>query len=146
MTLPPRRSSGDAPAAVVDDTAVEHPDDSVGPPADCDVVGDDQERQAALDVQPSHQRGDLLGRLAVEVAGRLVGPHDRGVVDERAGDRDALALAAGQLVRDVAGAVGEPDEPEGIQRALARLARRRPARSSSGNSTFSTADSTGIRL
>ena len=53
---------------------------------------------------------DLVGHLAVEIAGRLVGPHDRGIVHERAGDRHPLALAARQLVGFVRGAVGEPDE------------------------------------
>ena len=38
----------------------------------------------------------------VEVAGRLVGEHDRRPRDERAGDRDALLLAAGELRRAVA--------------------------------------------
>ena len=37
----------------------------------------------------------------VEVAGRLVGEEQRGRVDQRARDRDALLLAAGELVRQV---------------------------------------------
>ena len=44
---------------------------------------------------------DLDAGLRVEVAGRLVGQQDRRIVHERARDRDALALAAGQLVRPV---------------------------------------------
>jgi hypothetical protein len=79
---------------LLDDLAVEHADDAVGFAADRDVVGDDQERQAALQVEAAHELDDLLGLLAVEVAGRLVGPDDRRIVDERARDRDTLALAA----------------------------------------------------
>ena len=48
-------------------------------------------------VQLAQQREDLRARLRVEVAGRLVGEDDRRPADERAGDRDALALAAGEL-------------------------------------------------
>ena len=44
---------------------------------------------------------DLLRRRAVEVAGRLVGDDQRRIGDQRARDRDALLLAAGQLVRVV---------------------------------------------
>ena len=39
-----------------------------------------------------------IAGLGVEVAGRLVGEDDGGAVDERAGDRHALALTAGELV------------------------------------------------
>ena len=59
------------------------------------------------------------GVLAVEVAGRLVGPDDRRVVHERARDRDALALTARELVRDVVAALAEPDE---LERLHARAA------------------------
>ena len=61
------------------------------------VVGDDDDGRAGL-VDPVEQlhhadRGDR-----VEVAARLVGEQQRRVVDEGAGDRDALLLAAGELV------------------------------------------------
>ena len=51
----------------------------------------------------------LVGRCRVQVAGRLVGEHDRGPVDQRAGDGDALLLAAGQLRRPVRQPVAEAD-------------------------------------
>ena len=94
--------------------------------ADRDVVGDDQEAEAAPDVELAHERDDLLRVLGVEVAGRLVGPDDRRVVDERAGDRDPLALPARQLVRDVVGPVGQPDELERVERAASGAARALP--------------------
>jgi hypothetical protein len=49
-------------------------------------------------VETSHERGDLLGALAVEVAGGLVCPDDRGIVHQRTRDRDPLTFAAGELV------------------------------------------------
>ena len=41
-----------------------------------------------------HQAHDLVGRFAIEIAGRLVGQHERGLIDQRPGDRDTLALPA----------------------------------------------------
>ena len=49
------------------------------------------------------------GGARVEVAGRLVGEDDGRPRGQGAGDGDALLLAAGELRRAVAGAVGEPD-------------------------------------
>ncbi len=49
-------------------------------------------------VEEVHHRARRLG---VEVAGRLVGPHDRGPSGEGASDGDPLLLAAGQLGRPV---------------------------------------------
>ena len=48
--------------------------------------------------------------------GRLVRQQDRGIVDQRAGDGDALTLAAGKLRRDMAGAIGETDGGEHLGR------------------------------
>ena len=56
------------------------------------------------------QAQDLLGGGAVEVAGRLVADQQGRVGDQRAGDRDALLLAAGELVRLVLGPVGQADD------------------------------------
>ena len=44
-------------------------------------------------------RPRFLAQLRVEVRQRLVHQHDRRVVDERARDRDALLLAARELMR-----------------------------------------------
>ena len=62
------------------------------------VVGDHDDRRAGR-VQLVQQREDVLAGAAVEVAGRLVGEHDRRPPEQRAGDRDPLALAARQLRR-----------------------------------------------
>jgi hypothetical protein len=57
----------------------------------------------------AQQPEDLLGGLGVQVAGRLVGEHDRGTVDQRSGDGHALLLAAGELGRAVREAVTQAD-------------------------------------
>jgi hypothetical protein len=107
----------------LDDAAVDHPDDPVRRAPDRDVVGDDHERQPALEVEAAHQVDDLVRVLAVEVARRLVGPDDRRVVDERACDGDALTLAAGELFWDVRAALSEADQLQRFLRSPARLLR-----------------------
>jgi hypothetical protein len=67
-------------------------------------------------VQFVEQREDLLRRVAVEVAGRLVGEHDCRRADQRPRDRHALALAAGELVRAVVLPVRQPDAGERLGR------------------------------
>ena len=82
-------------------------------------------------------------RVRVELAGRLVGEEEARVVRQRARDRDALLLAAGQLVRAVVGALAEADEVE--QLADARVARRGLGRrGAAGTSTFSAAVRIGM--
>ena len=61
----------------------------------------------------------------VEVAGRLVGEQHGRLGDERAGDRDALLLAAGELRRLVVAALGEADALD--QRVDRRASGLRPA-------------------
>ncbi len=73
------------------------------------VVGDDRDRGALAGVQVEEQVEDGGARHGVEVAGRLVGEHDRRPSDDRPGDGDALALAAGELRRAVLQAVPETD-------------------------------------
>ena len=69
---------------------------------------DDEDRALFLAVEIAEERAYRLGRLRVEVARRLVRENDVGRRDERAGDCDALALAArkflGLLRKDVGNA------------------------------------------
>ena len=63
----------------------------------------------------------------VEVPGRLVGEEDRRVGDQRARDRHALLLAAGELRRD--GVASRPSRPTAADRARARASAARAAES-----------------
>ena len=87
----------------------------------------DQQRARAGGAQ---DRGDLLAQplaqAGVERGERLVEQHDLGVGGKRAGERDALALAAGELVREVARAVGEPDQLEALRHAPAAARAPKP--------------------
>ena len=90
------------------------------------LVGDEDDGVAAP-VQLVEEPDDLLAGGGVEVAGGLVGEEERGLAHERAGDGDALALAAGELVRLVVHAVREPDRRERRLGRLAPLAARQAA-------------------
>jgi len=73
------------------------------------LVGDHDDRLPVLVDAVAKQVEHVRGVLRVEVAGGLVGEHDRGPRCERAGDRHALLLPTRQLGRAVAQAVAEPD-------------------------------------
>ena len=91
------------------DLAEVHDRDPVGDdPGQRQVVGDEQVGQAALATQVEHQPQELGPDRDVEHRHRLVGDDDLRVHDQRTGDDDALALAAGQLVRVAEGEVGWP--------------------------------------
>ena len=77
--------------------------------------------------------------LRVEVAGRLVGQQDRGVVDQRARDRDALLLAARELARVVVPRGRRARARAAPRRARSALSCGRRPRRSSGSTTFSSA-------
>jgi len=66
----------------------------------------DHEDGGAGGVELADEVHDRCAVAAVEVAGRLVGQHDRRPPDERTGDRDPLSLASGELGRLERRAVG----------------------------------------
>ena len=73
-------------------------------------MGDEDERQAELALQVAQQVEDLRLDRDVERGDRLVGDDQLGLQRDRAGDADALALAAGELVRVAVVVLGvEPD-------------------------------------
>ncbi len=73
------------------------------------IVRHEHDGQAVGSVQVAQHGDDLGAGVRVEVAGRLVGEQQLGLVDERARDRDALLLASRKLTRHVCGARREPD-------------------------------------
>ena len=92
-----------------------------------DVVADEHQRHAVLGHQPVDQRDDLGLDDRVERAGRLVGDQQFRSGGDRRGDRDALALAAGKLVRKGSGdaaRVGQADAVEQLDGLVVGAARR----------------------
>ncbi len=125
------------------DAAVTKRDRHVGNRGDLGIVGDEDERRASRAVDLQQQVDDVAAGRAVEIAGRFVRQQDRRVVGERAGDRDALLLAARELRRVVMAAAREPDfAPAEPSRASAGSG---PPAISIGTRTFSNAVSDGSR-
>ena len=98
-----RRRPDRAGRALLDDLAQVHHEDGVGDvPDDRQVVGDQEQREVQIAGEPDQEVRDLRLRRGVERGERLV-EHDHGRVGgEGAGDRDALALAAAELMREPA--------------------------------------------
>ena len=76
------------------------------------VVGDHQQRGSRLARETHHRVEDLLGGDAVEGASWLVGEHDRGLVNESAGNRSPLRLTTGHRAGAVVGDVGDTEPVE----------------------------------
>ena len=103
------------------DPAEVHHGDPVGDhPRQRQVVGDEQVGQAALAAQVEHQAQELGADRDVEHRDRLVGDHELRVHHQRAGDHDALPLAARQLVRVAAGEVRRRAQPADSSAATTR--------------------------
>ena len=83
----------------------------MGELGDVGLMGDDDDG-VALGVEVVEEGHDLVAGFGVEVSGGLVGEDDGGVVDQGAGDGDALALAAGELIGLVHHAGAEADALE----------------------------------
>ena len=114
-----------------------HHGDAVGDVADhAEVVGDEHVGDAELVAQVRQQVHDPRLHRDVERRQRLVEDDDLGLDGERAGDADALALTAGELVRE---APGEPrrqaDEVEqGLDPPTALVAAANPWTASTSSS------------
>ena len=88
---------------------------------DVALVRDQNDGVAAL-IQIFEQRHDFFAGFGIEVAGRFVGQNDRRIVHQRARDRDALTLTAGQFVRLVMNAIAQANIVQRLRRAfLARF-------------------------
>ena len=115
--------------AELDDLAEVHDRDPVGDVAhDAEVVRDEDVGEVELVLQVVEQVEHLRLDRDVERRDRLVGDDQLRVQRERAGDADALALAAGELVRVAVHVIGrQADELEQLAHPLARSPRRAAA-------------------
>ena len=82
------------------------------------VVGDEQGAGAGGAQDGAHLFAQRGAQRGVEGGERLVEQHHIGVGGQRPGERDPLALAAGQLVGVRAGAIGEADQFEALADTL----------------------------
>ena len=110
----------------LDDAAEIHDGDAVADVLDHgEVVGDEQVGELELLLQVDQQVDDLRLDRDVERRHRLVADDQVGAERQRAGDADALALAAGEFVR--VGEHGGGPQPHALEQvgdALAALGRR----------------------
>ena len=110
---------------LLDDLARVHDEDVVGDVARArEVVRDVEERDLMLLLQLRHQVQDPDPDRDVEHARRLVGEDDLRLDRERARDRDALALAARELVRILRRDLVGRDEPDALEQLVDALRRR----------------------
>ena len=107
-----------------------------------DVVGDQDRGEALVEPDALQQLLHLDAGQRVERAERLVERQDLRLADQRAGQRHALLLAAGQHRRPLAGAIGEADLAQAC-RAPAPLASAPAAMPVSPTSTLSTTRAQG---
>jgi hypothetical protein len=103
-----------------DDEAVGEEEHPIGLGGRAGVVGDHHDGATEVARRVAQQSEHLGRRAGVEVASRLVREHDGRLGDERAGDRDALLLTAGELGGAVALAVGEADAIDEVGDAALR--------------------------
>ena len=122
----PRRAERLGDGHVAHDAAVAHDDVRLAEAGDVELMGDHDDGHAVV-VELLEHAHDLDAGARIQVAGGLVGEEERRLVDEGAGDGDALLLAAGELVGQVVGAVGKADLRRGSA-WRARASRRRAAR------------------
>ncbi len=86
---------------------------------------DDDQGRAAL-VEAFQHTHDFAPGGPVEIAGGFVGEQQGGMHRHRAGDGDALQLAAGKLRRQMVGALAQTDVGEQLRHTLLALGRRHP--------------------
>ena len=96
----------------LDDPPQVHDRDPVGDvPDGGQVVGDEQQREPELPLQPAQQVQHLRLDADVEGGDRLVADQEVGLAGQCAGDADPLPLTAGELVRIPVGDRGvQPDQ------------------------------------
>ena len=107
---------------VAGDDAVANSNDTMGIFGDVGFVGD-QHDSVALGMKFVEECHDLITGFGVQISSRFVREDDGRVVYKSAGDGDALALAAGELVGLVKHARAEIDALEHRLGALGTLSR-----------------------
>ncbi len=110
---------GDA-SGVFENAAVLDAHDAAGVLRDVFGMGD-QNNCAPFGVQLFEQSEDFIAALAVQGSCGLVGENHRRVVHQRAGDGDALLLAAGKFRGTMSSAVAETEAREQARGALGAL-------------------------
>ena len=96
-------------AMLINDTTVDESDLAITDTGEGMIVRDDEESPLAFidEIHEQIHHGGAGG--GVEVPGRFVCKDDRGIVDKRAGDRDALLLTTRHFTGKVCGSLTKAD-------------------------------------
>ena len=73
---------------------VAHSNNAVGTSADFQVMCDDHKCLSIFMVEIAEQVHNIGGSFTIQVPRRLIRPDDSGIIDQRAGNRHALALSS----------------------------------------------------
>ena len=87
-------------------------------------MSDEHHGAALFLLQANDEIKNRVGVFTVEIAGRFVGQQERWSVGQTARDRNPLALAAGELGREMIKPILETDEPQQFASAFASLGMR----------------------
>ena len=109
------------------DLAIAHVHDAVAIRGGFGIVRNHQHGLPQILVRLAQHVENDVRAFRSQVAGGLVGEHDRGAVDKSAGQRDSLLLAAGEFVRPVLQPFGDAQHPGDL------LQERGIGRSQAGN-------------
>src|SRR5258708_21184849 len=104
----------------LEDPAVPHHQHPVGVSRGASVMGGKDRRLSLVDAMGPDQLEDVVPGIEVKVACGLVGDHDRRLIQQRPGDRHALLLAAGDLLRSMALEVPEVEVAHQVGDAVHR--------------------------
>ena len=103
------------------DRAVLHADNPVALFANPGIVRHQHDREVVLFVEGAQEVHDVGCGFRVQGASRLVGPDDGRVIDERAGNRNALSLTTGKLGRAMVRPLAQAHGFKGCQGPRVRL-------------------------
>ena len=92
------------------DGTIAHMNDAVAIARSFGIVRDHQHRLPQLLVRLAQHFQNNFGILRIEVAGRLVGQHDGGLIHQRARQRNSLLLATAQLGRAMVETLVNPQQ------------------------------------
>src|SRR5262249_27136781 len=86
---------------------------------------DHDNRLAMLPVETLEHAQNFRPGTRIEIPGWLIGEKDLGLIHQSPGDRSPLLLAAGELIRQVAGPIAKTDKPQHFQGNFAPCTGRR---------------------
>src|SRR5262249_25789961 len=108
------------------DLAVDNGDDTVGSCGQARIVGNGHDSTVVPVREIAQGLFDVGARLRVEITGRLIRQDQHRIVRQGSGDRNALALSAGELLRNFVDVIPEPEVAQELLATRSDLGVRQP--------------------